>query len=107
MKIIYNKILPFTGFKAINLFGILFVRKNAYISEYDINHEQIHSAQMKEMLYIFFYIWYLVEYLIKVFKYKSTDKAYHYLSFELEAYNNMHDKNYLKNRIKFKWVKYY
>jgi hypothetical protein len=31
MKIIYNKIIPFPGYKAINLFGILFARKNAKI----------------------------------------------------------------------------
>lgn len=27
MKIIYNKLIPFKGFIAINLFGIIFVRK--------------------------------------------------------------------------------
>ena len=31
MKLIYNNIIPFKGFKAINLFGLCFVRKgNAY-----------------------------------------------------------------------------
>ena len=29
MKIIYNNIIPFKGFKAMNLFGVLFVRKDA------------------------------------------------------------------------------
>lgn len=43
MKIIYNNIIPFKGFKAINLFGILFVRKNKSLSNKDINHEAIHS----------------------------------------------------------------
>lgn len=33
MKIIYNDIIPFQGFKAINLFGILFARKEAKIGE--------------------------------------------------------------------------
>jgi len=33
MKIIENKIIPFPGYKAINLFGILFVREGAKISE--------------------------------------------------------------------------
>lgn len=28
MKIIYNDIIPFQGFYAINLFGVLFVREN-------------------------------------------------------------------------------
>lgn len=50
MKIIRNNFIPFPGFKAINLFGILFVRGNATISQEVINHESIHTAQMKEML---------------------------------------------------------
>ena len=41
MKIIYNNIIPFPGFKAINLFGVLFVRKGCTMSESDINHEMI------------------------------------------------------------------
>jgi hypothetical protein len=41
MKIIYNKVIPFKGFKAINLFGFLFARKP--LSESDINHETIHT----------------------------------------------------------------
>lgn len=28
MKIIYNDIIPFKGYKAINLFGIVFARKS-------------------------------------------------------------------------------
>ena len=65
MKIIINKIIPFKGFKCINLFGILFCRKQ--LNKIDINHEAIHTKQMQEMLYIPFYIWYVIEYLIKLF----------------------------------------
>src|SRR5678815_4332787 len=67
MKIIRNKYIPFKGFRAINLFGILFVRGNAKISEVTLNHEKIHTAQMKEMLYIFFYLWYVFEWIIRLF----------------------------------------
>ena len=48
MKIVRNNIIPFKGYKAVNLFGILFVRGDAVISSTDINHESIHTAQMKE-----------------------------------------------------------
>ena len=44
MKIIYNNVIPFKGFKAINLFGIVFVRKGCKMNNIDINHEKIHSA---------------------------------------------------------------
>ena len=61
MKIIRNNYIPFKGFRAINLFGILFVRGNAIINERTIRHEAIHTVQMKEMLYVFFYLWYILE----------------------------------------------
>ena len=104
MKIIRNKVLPFTGFKAINLFGILFVRKGAKMSEEDINHESIHSEQMKELLYVFFYLFYVIEWLIKVVKYKDLDIAYRAISFEREAYMNQSNLEYLLRRQPFNWI---
>ncbi len=100
MKIIINNILPFKGFKCINLFGILFCRKQ--LDKIDINHEAIHTKQMQEMLYIPFYIWYIIEFLIKLF----TGNAYRNLSFEREAYNNQYNLNYLNNRKHYSWIKY-
>lgn len=35
MKIIYNNLIPFKGYKAINLFGLVFVRKGAKFTEVD------------------------------------------------------------------------
>lgn len=100
MKIIINNIIPFKGFKCINLFGILFCRKQ--LNKIDINHEAIHTKQMQEMLYIPFYIWYIIEYLIKLF----IGNAYRNLSFEREAYNNQYNLNYLNNRKHYSWIKY-
>lgn len=100
MKIIINNIIPFKGFKCINLFGILFCRKQ--LNKIDINHEAIHTKQMQEMLYIPFYIWYIIEYLIKLFK----GNAYRNISFEREAYNNQYNLNYLNNRKHYSWIKY-
>ena len=67
MKIIRNNIIPFSGYKAMNLFGVLFVRGNAKIDDITLNHEKIHTAQIKEMLYVFFYVWYAIEWLIRLF----------------------------------------
>lgn len=100
MKIIINKIIPFKGFKCINLFGILFCRKQ--LNKIDINHEAIHTKQMQEMLYIPFYIWYVIEYLIKLF----TGSTYRDLSFEREAYDNQYNLSYLNNRKHYSWIKY-
>ena len=84
MKIIYNNIIPFKGFKAINLFGVLFVRKDIKtpMSDVDINHESIHSEQYKELLFIPFLVLYLLEWFIKLFIYFDSNKAYRNISFE-------------------------
>lgn len=103
MKIIYSNIIPFRGFKAINLFGILFVRKGCKMSDTDINHETIHTAQMKEMGYVFFYLWYLIEWIVRLFK---KGNAYRNISFEREAYDNQSWLIYPSVRIPFAWIDY-
>ena len=105
MKIIRNNIIPFKGFKAINLFGVLFVRNGATMSDTDLNHEEIHSAQMREMLFIFFYVWYLLEWLFLLLKHKNATEAYRNISLEREAYENMYNESYLKNRKPFNWIR--
>ena len=103
MKIIRNNIIPFQGFKAMNLFGVLFVRGNAKIDDITLNHEKIHTAQIKELWYVFFYIWYVIEWLIRLF---MKGNAYRNISFEREAYANQDDLNYLKNRKRFDFMRY-
>ena len=95
MKIIYNNIIPFKGFKAMNLFGVLFVRNDIKtpMDEIDINHEAIHTEQYKEMLWI------------KIFIYGNIHKAYRNISFEREAYQNEHNLEYLSNRKRYRWFK--
>ena len=99
MKVIYNNIIPFPNYQCMNLFGILFARKNAKLSDSTLNHESIHIAQMKELLYIPFYLLYGLEWLVKLIKngFKGHS-AYRDISLEKEAYNNEHDLNYLKTR---------
>lgn len=109
MKIIYNKILPIKGYKIINLFGIFFVRINSdgtkpKILWEDINHETIHTEQMKELLYIGFYIWYFFEWLIRLLLEPSS--AYRSISFEREAYANENNLHYLHDRKRFNWIQY-
>lgn len=103
MKIIYNNLIPFPGFKAINLFGILFARKGEIINEKTILHESIHTAQMKEMLYLGFYLWYIIEWIIKLFIYGGN--SYRNISFEKEAYNNEDNPKYLETRKHYSWLK--
>lgn len=130
MKIIQHKIVNwmlFPGYKAINLFGVMFIRPNARITKRTINHESIHSAQIKEvmgvctvlLLLLFgfswftlitsifsFYIWYVLEWFIKLFFYNSGDEAYQNISFEKEAYKYDKDYEYLDKRKIFSFIKF-
>lgn len=108
MKIIYNDVIPFKGFIGVNLFGVLFVRndKRDSLTDSVITHEEIHTLQMKELGYIWFYIYYLAEYIVNRFIYKNAYKAYRNISFEKEAYANQHDRSYLKRRKSFSWVQF-
>lgn len=103
MIIIKNSIIPFKGYKAMNFFGIIFLRKPYSLSEIDINHEAIHTEQIKELAFIFFYIIYFLEWLVRLFINKN---AYRNISFEKEAYSNENNLEYLKSRKHFaQWRK--
>lgn len=98
MKIIRNKFIPFRGFAAINLFGVLFVRPETVVTKRLLNHELIHTAQMKELWYIPFYILYVLEWLYWLTK---SGNAYHNISFEREAYTYDYSDIYLDFRQPF------
>lgn len=99
MKIIYNNFIPFKGFSAINLFGVLFARKGKSLPPHTINHEKIHTRQMQELLYIFFYILYIAEWIYRLIFHTKT--AYRGISFEREAYDNQNNYDYLSVRKPF------
>ncbi len=103
MKIVRTSILPFHGFSAINLLGILFVHHGVYLSNELINHERIHTAQQRELLYVFFYIIYIIEWLVRL---TMRGNAYRNISFEREAYANQRNLNYLKERPLCAWRHY-
>ena len=105
MKIIHTKYFPFGSYTTINIFGVLFTKQDRLIPS-TINHEKIHTEQMKEMGYIFFYLWYFIEYLLIRLFHKKQDNAYHDVSFEEEAYNNQYNYSYLKSRKHYAWIKF-
>lgn len=105
MKIIKNNWFPFKGMKAINICGIIFTRSNLKIL--DQNHEKIHTEQMKEMLYLPFYLWYVLEYLIRyIISIFNDSNPYRSISLEQEAYNNDDNLCYLQSRKHYNWIKY-
>lgn len=107
MKIIYNNYIPFAGFKAMMLFGLIFVRGKRPLRKEEINHELIHLRQQVELLFIFFFAWYVVEYVVRLFQYRfNANRAYRNISFEREAYGNEKERFYLKRRKSFSFLRY-
>ena len=107
MKIIYSGFLPLKGFRAINLFGIVFARREyAELDERIVNHESIHTRQMLELLIFGFYLWYVLEWAINLIRYKNSYLAYKNIGFEKEAYDNDVDLQYLKQRKWYAFKKY-
>lgn len=94
------------GKKYMLLFCWLLTAPKAVVSDVDMNHEKIHAAQMKELLYIPFYIWYVVEWIVRLFQYRDTHEAYKNISFEREAYVHEETKDYMKNRPIFNWRRF-
>lgn len=108
MKILYNKYFPPKDFAAINLLGVIIVRKDyGVLSKEEMNHEIIHTRQMLEMLIILFYLFYILEWLIRLVQYRNRIRAYENISFEREAYANMYNLSYLRKRKLFAFVRYY
>lgn len=96
MVIKLHKKLLGKNFYAINLFGLIITFDD--LSEEELNHELIHTAQARELFYIPFYIWYILEWVILVIRYKDKMKAYYKVRFEREAYLHQKDLKYLRNR---------
>lgn len=99
MKVYFSKVIPFGRFTAINLFARLYIKDtdgtkikymiakpNRYFRL--IQHERTHTKQQNNLLGIFFYVWYVIEWFFKIF---TEVKAYKELSFEREARANEKD----------------
>ena len=104
MKIVYNNIIPAKGYKAINLSGVVFIRKGTTLNEVDVNHESIHTEQMKEMLYVVFYLLYVMMFIWELIRFRNWHKAYEEVPFEREAYRYENDVDYLSTRKRYNWI---
>lgn len=107
MFLIVSKYLIPKGFTGLTIypFVILRERKDRAVLEV-LNHEKIHIRQQLELLVLPFFIWYFLEYLIRLAQYKDKHLAYRNISFEREAYANEKDFDYLKNRSVWRFLKY-
>lgn len=108
MKVIVAKYLTPVGFRAITLFPFVIVRsKEALLDPYLLNHERIHIHQQRELLVVFFYVGYVLEFLVRWMVLRDRKEAYRAISFEQEAYTNENDPHYLKRRSLFSFLSYF
>nr|WP_249684741.1 hypothetical protein [Flavobacterium sp. CYK-55] len=99
MILIVSKFLVPKGYRALTVFPFVFLRENgAKDDAVLLNHEQIHLAQQKELLLVGFLIWYSLDYLLNLLRYKNHKKAYKNIVFEREAYAEEKNFDYLKSR---------
>jgi hypothetical protein len=107
MIIVCQNLLKNTKINGITLYPFIFIKnpedkKNSVL----INHEKIHLKQQLELLIIFFYLAYIIEYYYHLIKLKNGHRAYLAISFEREAFAHELDLEYLKKRKVWGFWKY-
>jgi hypothetical protein len=78
-------------------------KKEEYATDVNNNHELIHIEQQKELMVIPFFILYILNFIINIFRMNSS--PYRNIMFEKEAYTNEGNANYLKTRKRFNYFK--
>ncbi len=103
---VVSKYLTPKGFRGLTVFPFVFMKSKA--EKFDavfINHERIHLRQQIKMLIIPFFVWYFLEYLIRLFQYKNRNLAYKNICFEREAYQNEMNLDHLSKRTIFRFIR--
>ena len=107
MLLIVNKYLIPKGYRGMTLFPFVFL-SSRHTADFSVlvNHERIHLRQQLELLVLPFFVWYGIDYLVKLIRYRDKSKAYRSIVFEREAYENEKDLDYLKSRSFWNFVKF-
>lgn len=104
--ILISKYLVPKGYVGITIFPFVFLKHKHLKTDINlVNHEKIHLRQQLELLIIPFYLWYGIEFFIRLLVYKNWNEAYKNISFEREAFSNEKDLNYLKSRPFLNFIK--
>ena len=107
MILIVSKYLIPKDYRGLTLFPFVVLKHGS--DKEDIlllNHEKIHLRQQLELLVLPFFVWYVLEFLIKYLKFRNRNTAYHAISFEREAYQNEKNPHYLSQRKPFSFFKF-
>lgn len=105
--ILIAKFLVPKGYLGITLFPFIVLKQEGLKQDKIlVNHEKIHLRQQLEILVLPFFIWYAVEFLLRLIQYRHWQVAYRNISFEREAYQYEANYNYLKNRPFWGFLRY-
>lgn len=109
LRRIYTKYFPLKGYIACTVYPWVFIRKDRKKSFTPTicRHEVIHGIQQIETAFVFFFLLYAIEYVVKLLLCKlNHNRAYKSISFEQEARLNCGNTDYRNNRSHYAWVKY-
>src|SRR5688572_26806924 len=107
MFLIVSKYLLPKGFNGLAVFPFVILRERSHVADSAfVGHEKIHIRQQLELLVLPFFIWYGIEYLVRLVQYRDRKQAYYNIGFEREAYANEKDLGYLISRPFWKFLKY-
>lgn len=124
-------LLAFSSCHTITIGPFVFSKRSKDDIEQNVrNHETCHSIQWIELACIagilililqllagisawwylsagvMFYVWYGIEYIVRLVIIRNFKQAYKAVSFEQEAYSSEKDCNYIENRALFSWLKF-
>ena len=83
-----------------------FVWCRGILSSQTKTHETIHYHQQIELLFVFHWLLYFLFFLKGFIQERSGKLAYRQNPFELEAYDNDENPEYLSDRKMFAWIRY-
>ncbi len=107
MIVVVSRFLLRKRFSGITLWPFVVLRNRGLKSDaVFLNHEKIHLRQQAELLVLPFYVWYVIEFVIRLFQYKNRHQAYRNISFEREAHTNEKDLQYLSRRSFWSFINY-
>ena len=87
------------GYVGIAIFPFVILKNKTLANDHVlINHERIHLRQQLEMLVLPFFLFYVMEFIVRFIQFGKWHPAYRNISFEREAYINEKDLDYLKRR---------
>jgi len=99
---LFVQIVTLNFARAITLWPFIVLKEDCLRDDpYLMNHEKIHLEQQKELLVVGFYVFYVLEYLLRRLQYGTHLLAYLNISFEREAFENEDDLDYLKKRKRY------